>query len=102
MEQKEKLSNANTYLILGICSIILNIFIVGIFGIIGLACGIYCIIKIRKKRLLYSENSSKYTNYNIVNIGYVLSIIGLGLQLLAILWLTIFTANLAGNFFPNH
>ena len=78
METKEKLPKANTILICGILSIILCTFFV--FGIAGMVLS-------SLPRKLYLNNPEKYSNNSIVNIGYILSIVGIVLG--AAIWLMI-------------
>jgi hypothetical protein len=68
--RREQIPNGTTVLVLGICSIVLTCFLVGlILGIIGLALG-------NKSRRLYVENPDRYDGYGSLNAGWIMSIIG--------------------------
>lgn len=80
MPQKQEIPNATLVLILGICSIVLGCFIVGIIlGIIGLVVS-------GKSKRIYQQNPEMYSNYGTLNAGRILSIIGLILGILTTLY----------------
>lgn len=75
---KQNLPNATAVLILGIASIVTCC----CYGIIGLILGIIGLILASKDLKLYKENPSEYTNYNNLNIGRILCIVGIVLNAL--------------------
>lgn len=79
--EKEKLPNATAVLVLGILSI-LTCWCYGIIGIIlsviALAIGV-------KDFTMYNQDPGRYDNYQNLNIGRVLAIIGLVLSILMII-----------------
>ena len=82
-QQLEKLPNATAVLILGICSIVFGCFFVGLIcGIIGLALA-------KRPVQMYLQNPQRYMNYGALNAGRILSIIGVILGALSIVWLLI-------------
>lgn len=89
MENKKTLPNSTATLVLGICSIVFGCLFVGlILGIIGLS------ISGTSKRL-YLQNPNEYVGYGALNAGRVMSIIGIVLGSLTVLyWLV--TAVLIG------
>lgn len=68
--EKETLPNATAVLVLGICSIVLGCFFV------GLICGIIGIVIAGKGRKLYKENPAHWEGYSSLNAGFIMSIIG--------------------------
>lgn len=79
----QKLPNATAVLVLGICSILLGCFLVGfICGIIGLAMAKY-------PMGLYRQNPQIYVNYGTLNAGRILSIIGVILGSVSVIWFII-------------
>ena len=79
----EKLPNATAVLILGICSLVFGCFFVGLIcGIIGLALA-------KKPMQMYLQNPQKYMNYGALNAGRILSIIGVILGAISIVWLIV-------------
>ncbi len=71
METKEKLPNSTTVLVLGICSIVLGCFFIGlILGIIGLVLS-------GKDKQMYKSNPELYDGYGALNAGRIMSIIGI-------------------------
>jgi hypothetical protein len=68
--RQQQIPNGTTVLVLGICSIVLTCFLVGlILGIIGLVLG-------NKSRKLYAQNPGQYEGYGTLNAGWIMSIIG--------------------------
>lgn len=70
--EKNKLPNATAVLVLGIFSILTCC----CYGI-GLVLGIIALVLAAKDRKLYMENPELYSNYGNLNIGRILSIIGI-------------------------
>ena len=71
METKEKLPNSTAVLVLGICSIVLGCFFIGlILGIIGLVLS-------GKDNQMYKSNPELYDGYGALNAGRIMSIIGI-------------------------
>jgi len=69
---KLRLPNATAVLVLGILSILSC----WLFGIVGLILGIIALVLAQKDITLYQKEPEKYLDYNILNIGRVLAIIG--------------------------
>ena len=78
--EKYKLPNATAVLILGICSIITCC----CYGIVGLILGIVALVLAKKDMALYLQEPEKYTDYNNLNIGRILAIIGVTLSAVAL------------------
>jgi hypothetical protein len=71
MDHKQQLPNSTATLVLGICSIVLGCFFVGlVLGIIGLAIS-------GKSNSLYHQNPNQYNGYGELNAGRIMSIIGI-------------------------
>jgi len=86
MEQ-QKLPNATTVLVLGIVSIVGTCCCTGLVGII---CGLIGMNLYSKDKVLYDSNPAAYTDFNNLNTGRILSIIGLilgGLQVLYFIYI---------------
>ncbi len=84
--EKQKLPNATAVLVLGIFSILTC----WCYGILGIILGGLSLFLAQKDSKLYKSNPDNYSNYQNLNIGRVLSIIGLVLSLLMIalmIWL---------------
>lgn len=79
--ENNKLPNANIVLILGILSVITCI----CYGIFGILFGVIALVLARKDMNLDRSNDIVYTNYQTVNIGRVLAIIGIVLGILFII-----------------
>ncbi|WP_130736198.1 CCC motif membrane protein [Flavobacterium sp. J27] len=86
--ENQKLPNATAVLVLGIFSIITCC----CYGVIGLVLGIIGLLISKKDIIMYRENSSAFTNYNNLNIGRILCIIGIVLNVLTILYFVWFIA----------
>lgn len=72
--------NATAVLVLGICSIVFSCFFVGlVLGIIGLVLG-------NKAKALYKESPAIYDGYGQLNAGWIMSIIGLCLSALYVIY----------------
>ena len=68
--EKQSLPNATAVLVLGICSIVLGCFFVGIVcGIVGIALSV-------GGRRMYKQDPAAYDNYSSLNAGFIMSIIG--------------------------
>ncbi len=78
----QKLPNATAVLVLGILSILGAC----CYGIPGLIMGIIGIVLAKKDTALYKANPTQYSNYSNVNTGKILSIIGVVLGVLALLY----------------
>jgi hypothetical protein len=82
------LPNATPVLVLGIISI------VGCFcyGLVGLVCGIICMVMAKKDMKLYKENPGAYTegSFNNLKAGRVCGIIGLSLSSLYFLIILVY------------
>ncbi|MCX8534400.1 CCC motif membrane protein [Chryseobacterium luquanense] len=75
---QQKLPNATAVLVLGIVSI------VGCccYGVVGLIAGIIGLVLYKKDNALYQANPTMYSDYNNLNTGKILCIIGLSLSAL--------------------
>ncbi|MET0759364.1 MAG: CCC motif membrane protein [Flavobacterium sp.] len=74
--EKRTLPNATAVLVLGILSILTCC----CYGIIGLILGIIALVLAGKDMKLYRESPELYSNYQNLNIGKILSIIGVVLS----------------------
>lgn len=80
MDNKQELPNSTATLVLGICSLVFGCFFVGIIlGIIGLAIS-------GKSKKLYLQNPNNYNGYGALNAGRIMSIIGVVLGAITILF----------------
>lgn len=83
MENKQTLPNSTATLVLGICSIVFVYFLFGIFlGIIGLMVS-------GKSKRLYLQSPNDYSGYGALKAGRVMSIIGVILGVILILYMLI-------------
>ncbi len=80
---KQQLPNAVAVLVLGICSILFGCFF------IGLICGIIGLVMSKSGIKLYQENPNAYDNYGMLNTGRILSIIGVVLGTLYVVYYVI-------------
>lgn len=72
--------NATAVLVLGICSVVLGCFLIGlVLGIIGLVLA-------KKSRALYREHPDRYDDFGSLQAGFVLSIIGVCIGGLALIY----------------
>lgn len=78
---QQKLPNAQTVLILGIVSVIGTCCCTGLIGVI---CGIIGLNKYKSDKILYDQNPSLYSDFNNLNTGRILCIIGIVLGILNI------------------
>ena len=83
--ENQKLPNATAVLILGIFSI-LTCCCYGIFSII---LGVVALVLANKDTKLYAKNPSVYTNYNNLKIGKILSIIGISLGVIYLIYVIV-------------
>ena len=74
--EKQKLPNATLVLVLGILSILTCC----CWGVIGLILGIVALNLAKKDMAIYYANPEDYSNYSNISIGRVLSIIGIVLS----------------------
>lgn len=81
---EQKLPNAQTVLILGIISVVGTCCCTGLIGII---CGLIGLSKYNKDKLLYDAAPQTYTDFNNLNTGRILCIIGLALGSLQVLYM---------------
>ncbi|WP_407405068.1 CCC motif membrane protein [Chryseobacterium sp.] len=81
----QKLPNATAVLILGIISIL------GCccYGLPGLIAGIIGLILSKKDNQLYKNNPSMYSGYDNLKAGKIMSIIGIALSILFIIYLIV-------------
>ncbi len=87
--EKQRLPNAQSVLILGILSIVTCC----CYGIFGLILGIVALVLAKKDLQSYRNEPELYLNYSQLNVGRVLSIIGITLStisLMVFLYLFIF------------
>lgn len=83
MNQQQQLPNATTALVMGILSIVLGCGVLGlIFGIIGLVVS-------KEGKRLHEEQPDMYLGYGNLNAGRIMSIIGIVLGGLSLLYLII-------------
>ncbi|MGK4568733.1 CCC motif membrane protein [Flavobacterium sp. 3HN19-14] len=80
--EKQKLPNATAVLVLGILSIVTCC----CYGIFGLLFSIIALVLAKKDMKLYQENPELYSNYKNLNTGRIISIVGLVLSIVFILY----------------
>jgi hypothetical protein len=80
---RKPLPNASTVLVLGILSIVLGCGVGLILGIIGL-------IQAKEPKRLYDENPDGWDNYGNLNAGRIMSIIGICLNSVAVVFFVIY------------
>jgi len=90
MENKQPLPHATLILVFGILSILTCC----CYGVFGLVFGIVALFLANKSRKLYYENPEGYTEYNNVNVGRILAIIGIVLCFLYIIYLVFLFATI--------
>ena len=76
--ENNKLPNATAVLVLGILSIITC----WCYGVIGIVLAVVALFLAKKDSSLYKESPERFDNYQNLNIGRVLAIIGLVLSVL--------------------
>jgi hypothetical protein len=97
MERRE-LPNATAVLVLGILSILTCC----CYGAVGLTLGIIALVLAKKDMKIYLENPELYGNYQNLNIGRVLSIIGIVLSsmvLIVVIYTNLFVSEESMNSF---
>lgn len=80
---QQKLPNATAVLVLGIVSIVACC----CYGIPGLITGIIGLVLYKKDNALYQQNPELYSDYNNLKTGRILSIIGIVLSSLYLLYI---------------
>ena len=80
--ENQKLPNATAVLVLGILSILTCC----CYGLFGLVLGIVGLILTNKDLIIYNQSPEKFVNYQTLNIGKILCIIGIVLSAIAILY----------------
>ncbi len=86
---QKNLPNATTVLVLGIVSIVPGCFC---FGVVGIVCGIICLILAKKDLVLYESNPGEFSVSSINNLraGRICGIIGIILSSLYFLYLIVY------------
>lgn len=87
-QNKQQLPNATATLVLGILSIVLC----WIWGIIGIACAIIALVISKKSVALYNQAPDQYLGYGNLKAGRIMSIIGLVLSALFIVYIIVIVA----------
>lgn len=80
--ENQKLPNATAVLVLGILSILTCC----CYGLFGLALGIIAFVLASKDMRLYKESPEKFINYKNLNVGRILAIIGIVLNVLSLVY----------------
>ncbi|WP_395063713.1 CCC motif membrane protein [Flavobacterium sp.] len=80
--ENQKLPNATAVLVLGILSILTCC----CYGVVGLALGIIGLVLASKDMKLYRETPEKFINFQNLNVGKILSIIGVVLNALSLIY----------------
>jgi hypothetical protein len=78
--RRKPVPNATTILVMGICSVVL-----GCFGV-GLVMGIIGLVMSKKSKAIYRENPELYDDYGNVQAGFILSIIGICIGGLSVIY----------------
>jgi hypothetical protein len=78
--RRQPVPNATSILVMGICSVVL-----GCFGV-GLVMGIIGLVMSKKSKAIYRENPELYDDYGNVQAGFILSIIGVCIGGLSVLY----------------
>jgi CO dehydrogenase/acetyl-CoA synthase alpha subunit len=86
INQKQSLPNASATLILGILSIVLGC------GILGLVLGIIGLVISKDGKDLYMHNPDAYSGYGNLNAGRIMSIIGIVIGGITIIWVIFWIA----------
>jgi hypothetical protein len=87
--EKQNLPNATAVLVLGICSVVLGCFFVGII------CGIIGIVLSMPGRKLYRQDPTVYEGWGSLNAGFIMSIVGVCLWGLVYLYYIIIVGSIA-------
>ncbi|MBC7525398.1 MAG: DUF4190 domain-containing protein [Flavobacterium sp.] len=80
--ENQKLPNATVVLVLGILSIITCC----CYGVVGLTLAIIALVLAKKDLILYHLAPEKYSNYQNLNVGRILAIIGIVINVLSIIY----------------
>ena len=80
--ENQKLPNATAVLVLGILSVLTCC----CYGIVGLILAIVALVLAKSDLQLYRDSPEKFTNYQNLNVGRILAIIGLVLNILSIIY----------------
>jgi beta-lactamase regulating signal transducer with metallopeptidase domain len=80
--ENQKLPNATAVLVLGIISIITCC----CYGILGLILAIVALVLANKDMALYRQSPEKFSNYSNLNVGRILAIIGLVINVLSLVY----------------
>lgn len=78
----QKLPNATAVLVLGIVSIVTCC----CYGVIGLIAAVIGLVLANKDLALYKQNPTEYTNYGNLNVGRILCIVGIVLNVLSVIY----------------
>jgi hypothetical protein len=89
INQKQPLPNASATLVLGIMSVVLGC------GILGLVLGIIGLVISKEGKDLYLQDPYSYSGYGNLNAGRILSIIGIVIGSVTMLWL-VFLISIGG------
>ncbi|CAL2092254.1 CCC motif membrane protein [Tenacibaculum sp. 190524A05c] len=80
--EQRKLPNATPVLVLGILSILTCC----CYGVLGIIIGVIALVLFKQDKQLYDKNPSVYQNYNNLNTGRILAIIGIVLSVVALIY----------------
>lgn len=80
--ENQKLPNATAVLVLGILSILFCC----CYGVIGIVLSIIALVLASKDMKLYRDNPQIYTDYQNLNAGRIMAIIGLVLSILTLIY----------------
>lgn len=80
--EKQKLPNATLVLVLGILSILTCC----CYGVVGLILGIVALNLAKNDVALYKASPEDYSNYSNLNIGRILAIIGIVINILSLIY----------------
>ncbi|GAA5085752.1 hypothetical protein GCM10023210_06860 [Chryseobacterium ginsengisoli] len=78
----QKLPNATVVLVLGIVSIVTCC----CYGVVGLIAAIIGLVLANKDLALYKQNPTEYSNYGNLNVGRILCIVGIVLNVLSVIY----------------
>lgn len=78
----QKLPNATAVLVLGIVSIVTCC----CYGVIGLIAAIIGLVLANKDLVVYKKNPTEYSNYGNLNVGRILCIVGIVLNVLSLVY----------------
>jgi hypothetical protein len=80
--ENQKLPNATAVLVLGIISILTCC----CYGIVGLILGIIALVLAKKDMELYKASPEKFSNYSNLNVGRILAIIGVVINVVSLIY----------------